>query len=312
MAFLPLEQPSRPQCVAMHVRSQDPTVYPRVRQDDIKRQEQEWFSQQPSKINTAILNKYDDGLRVKPHFFGGQLPVRRDNGNLINPEPIAPKPWEPRTYYTKESLTDPRTFSIADQRKQRAADAMTNNKQYHEFFTKQRESHSTKAMLELPHPHVSGQDVLGFKGLGKYSPEPAKGRSTMAMDEQQKIPPWLRDDGSSARMPRRQPNHPGLAENVKQLMGPASHYGYNTEAEYHQALAAQAHHPSTLEQKGAFYPKEPSHKRSYHVPGSVGGCVSPDGAKLASRSDTTHAASFDSPQRREALAVGRAHTSMLP
>jgi len=68
----------------------------------------------------------------------------------------------------------------------------------------------------------------------------------------------------------------------------------------------------SLGDKGVWYSKERNHhKKLFHIPDSTGGHPSPAGARLLRREETTNGEAFQA-ARLEALAAGRAQTSMLP
>jgi hypothetical protein len=90
---------------------------------------------------------------------------------------------------------------------------------------------------------------------------------------------------------------------------PVSSFGYHAASTTPQLGDSPSR---SLSEKGIAYSKDKSqHKKIFHVTDSTGGRASPAGARLAGREETTTGEAYRM-ARLEALAAGRAHTSMLP
>jgi hypothetical protein len=308
MAFLPAPQPTRPQNVAMRVKETDTSVFPTHTQVDLRRQQQEAFEHMNGKLNAAVLDKH---FRPPNRTMtqGERQGFTRCNGNIIAPGDVPYKPWEPKSYHTKEHLQSSLdVFGQDERRKASEAIKMMQSKEYFSNFTKQPPHPHGKAMLHIPlaEQHVP-VEISGFRGLGHYSPELVHGKSHGELQPAvQKLPPWLQEDGISKHRERHNPSM--YSDGVAPLLG----RGGNTSSGPSPQAGDLYDSPSRGQsiERGVAYPAQKSHKKIYHIPDSTGGHASPVGAKIPSREEgTTSQSAF---YRYDALSQGRAHTSMLP
>lgn len=324
MAFIPSPQNDRPHGVALRVREPSTSVFPAVRDEDLRRQEQERFASLPSTLNRAVLDRHPSTViqcRSDAELGG----FTRCNGNIIAPAPIPYRPWEPKQYGTRESWQkDSSVFSEIERQKQQQVELMQKSRNYADYFSKQPMRRDAKAMVASHiqlHKVPDDEGVIdGFRGLGQFSPESHHGKAhvEVAAAKQTTVPPWLQQQNSN-RSPHRAVNPSMVSVGVCDVFGlpprlsppPHTYDNSNVSAEYRSSSSmGLGESPSRgVADKGAWYPKEKHHNRKlFHIPDSTGGRPSPAGARMPGRQDTTVGDSY----RLDALSVGRANTSMLP
>lgn len=301
----------------MVVRETDYSVFPTHTQVDLRRQQQDSFEHMHGKMNAAVLDKHFRPFQ-RTMTDGERLGFTRCNGNIIAPGDVPYKPWQPKEYHTKEHFQKRlEAFGEDDRRKTYEAAKMTQANPTVNF-TKQPPHHSGKSMLTLsparsyeenPRYHQQLQQPLapisGFRGMGELSPDLIQGKAHGELFPGAKNPPWLQEDNTSKA---RQRFNPSMYSNgVSGLLG----LGHGAPGVGPSSLIGATHQSSV--EKGAAYPTQKPHKKIYRVPDSTGGHPSPYGARMPNREEgTTSQAAFYNPRRADALAVGRAHTSMLP
>lgn len=171
----------------------------------------------------------------------------------------------------------------------------------------------------LHHQHsviasLASNGISGFKGLGRVSIDLPHGRAKVETAAgRTSVPPWLQAEACGPT-PQRSPSrvNPSLTSNgVCDVFGVppcSSSFGYHGQ----NNTPTPARSESSLNGKGISYAKETNHhKKIFRIPDSTGGQPSPAGARLLRREETTNGEAFHA-ARLEALAAGRAQTSMLP
>src|SRR5579872_40247 len=100
MAFFPSEKSvAPPRCVAMRVREPDLSVYPQVRDIDLRRRDQDTMANYQSSALAKMMDR-SDGKVSKVKTF--HTPTFVGNGNVLAPPPVPYRPYEPRHYGTDE------------------------------------------------------------------------------------------------------------------------------------------------------------------------------------------------------------------